>query len=273
MPQRRSAGFSRKSMTRSSRNRAEVSLQQHAATGIRSRTVTDYATANDSDHGAGRLRLRRERRAAIGFAADDSTGVDPAQTAEGLRVLRRRGRCATSRSRQPVQSRRQMDGRLRWRVSVRRRTAATSVSRRCRAVQKTRPDRRNASPADGPGQRAGRTCRRHRAVLRIARRRLAVLRASRSRSIENALPGGHSPAYFAILNQPLPNTPDHVAQRSGVVRGVPGVLPRARSRPPVVGTGGRLAQLPRAVAQRRVRAVLRRALRAANSAATMSSAA
>jgi predicted metalloprotease with PDZ domain len=25
--------------------------------------------------------------------------------------------------------------------------------------------------------------------------------------IENALPGGHSPGYFAVLNQPLPNTP------------------------------------------------------------------
>ena len=55
---------------------------------------------------------------------------------------------------------------------------------------------------------------------------------------------------------------DHVAQRSGVVRELPGVLPGARSRAPVVGTGGRLAQLPRAMAQRGVRAVLRRALRA-----------
>ena len=32
-------------------------------------------------------------------------------------------------------------------------------------------------------------------------------RASRSRVIESDLPGGHSPAYFALLNQPLPTSP------------------------------------------------------------------
>ena len=55
-----------------------------------------------------------------------------------------------------------------------------------------------------------------------------------------------------------------LAQRSGVVRSVPGLLPRARARAPVVGTGGRLAQLPRAVAERGLRAVFRGALRAAS---------
>ena len=55
-----------------------------------------------------------------------------------------------------------------------------------------------------------------------------------------------------------------LAQRSGGVRRLPGVLPRARARAPVVGPGGRLAQLPRAVAERGVRAVLRGALRAAS---------
>ena len=46
-----------------------------------------------------------------------------------------------------------------------------------------------------------------------------------------------------------------------VVQQLPGVLPRARARASVVGPGGRLAELPRAVAQRGLRAVLRRALR------------
>ncbi len=58
--------------------------------------------------------------------------------------------------------------------------------------------------------------------------------------VESDLPGGHSPGYFAALNQPL------------------------RARASVVGPSGRLAQLSRAVAERRVRAVLRRALRAAS---------
>ena len=55
-----------------------------------------------------------------------------------------------------------------------------------------------------------------------------------------------------------------MAQRSGGVRRLSRFLPRARDRASVVGPGGRLAQLPRAVAQRGVRAVLRRALRAAS---------
>ena len=80
---------------------------------------------------------------------------------------------------------------------------------------------------------------------------------------ENDLPGGHSPAYFALLNQPLPLSPIVVAERSGGVRRVSSAFPRARDRAPVVGAGGRLEELPRAVDQRRLRAVLRRAVRAA----------
>ena len=47
----------------------------------------------------------------------------------------------------------------------------------------------------------------------------------------------------------------------------PGVLPGARARAPVVGPGRGMEELPRAVAQRGLRAVLRRALRGAASAA------
>ena len=54
-----------------------------------------------------------------------------------------------------------------------------------------------------------------------------------------------------------------VPRRPRVVPGLPRVLHRARDRAPVVGPGGRLEELPRAVAERGVRAVLRGALRRA----------
>ena len=75
------------------------------------------------------------------------------------------------------------------------------------------------------------------------------------------MPGGHSPGYFAVLNNPLADHAVDAATRSGVVQQLPRVLHRARDRASVVGTGGRLEELSRAVAERRLRAVLRRALR------------
>ena len=80
--------------------------------------------------------------------------------------------------------------------------------------------------------------------------------------VESDLPGGHSPGYFAVVNSPLPHDHDDVAQRSRRLHGLPRFLPRPRARAPVVGAGGRLEELPRAVDQRGVRAVLRGALRA-----------
>ena len=78
---------------------------------------------------------------------------------------------------------------------------------------------------------------------------------------ENELPGGHSPAYFAVLNQVLPTTP--IVWRNDPVNfeSYPDVLSRARAGAPVVGPGGRLEELPRAVAERGLRAVFRRAVR------------
>ena len=80
--------------------------------------------------------------------------------------------------------------------------------------------------------------------------------------IEPTLPGGHSPAYIARgdaagrwLAAELPAT------TRPRFDGLPGVLPRPRGRAPVVGAGRGLEELPRAVAQRGVRAVLRRAVR------------
>ena len=86
--------------------------------------------------------------------------------------------------------------------------------------------------------------------------------------VESDLPGGHSPGYFAVVNDPVPSAERVVARRPGVVRRLPRVLPRPRARAPVVGTGGRLEELPRAVAERGVRPVLRRALRPGRCAAT-----
>src|SRR4029079_7495239 len=63
-----------------------------------------------------------------------------------------------------------------------------------------------------------------------------------------------------------PAAPDlavHVEQRSGGVPELPVVLHCARGRAPVVGPGGWLEELPRAVDQRRVLAVLRGPLRGA----------
>ena len=130
------------------------------------------------------------------------------------------------------------------------------------AVQQARLDRRSQPAAERPRQGAGRTRGRHRAVLRIDHRRLAISGVHARASSRARFRAAIVPGTSRSLNQPPPNTGDHVAQRSGVVRELPGVFPRARDRAPVVGTGGRLAQLPRAMAQRGVRAILCRALRA-----------
>ena len=61
--------------------------------------------------------------------------------------------------------------------------------------------------------------------------------------------------------QPAAGRAVQLAQRSGVVPGLPRILPRARARAPVVRPGGRLEELSRAVAERGLRAILRRALR------------
>ncbi len=67
---------------------------------------------------------------------------------------------------------------------------------------------RSGEPAAGvAGPRHQRAIRRH---LRSSTRRSSAtcrIRASPLALSESELPGGHSPAYFAILNQPLPTTP------------------------------------------------------------------
>ena len=90
--------------------------------------------------------------------------------------------------------------------------------------------------------------------------------------VEREQPGGHSPPYFATLSHPPPATPISWRTRSSVLRRVSRVLSRARDRASMVGAGGRLEELPRAVDQRGVRAVLRRDVRRAREERAASSA-
>ena len=73
-----------------------------------------------------------------------------------------------------------------------------------------------------------------------------------------------------LFRDPQPAAADdavRVAERSGELRRLPVVLPGARAGAPVVGSGGGLEELSRAVAERGVRAVLRGDVRARKSAA------
>ncbi len=72
--------------------------------------------------------------------------------------------------------------------------------------------------------------------------------------------GWPQPRLLCRPQQPVADHAVPVSQRSGGLLELSGVLHRARARPSVVGTGGRLEELSRAVAERRVRAVLRGAL-------------
>ncbi len=85
--------------------------------------------------------------------------------------------------------------------------------------------------------------------------------------IESQLPGGHSPGFMVVVNEPLPTTDNAINWRVGscLVRRLPRILPGSRGGAPVVGTGGRLEELSRAVAERRLRAVLCGALCAEDS--------
>ena len=121
--------------------------------------------------------------------------------------------------------------------------------------------RRPEQPATGlPRPRHGREGRGRLQVLRVAGRGRTVseLHAGdrRKRSSRRTQP--------AVFRDAEPGRHRHdvrVAQRSRQLRELPDVLPGARGRAPVVGARGGLEELPRAVDQRRLRAVLRRALR------------
>ena len=78
----------------------------------------------------------------------------------------------------------------------------------------------------GPPGRAG-GGRRH-VVLHVDHRRLARTPRSPSRSSRRSCPGGHSPAYLAVLYQPLPTTTSSWANDPAAFADVPRVLHRPR---------------------------------------------
>ena len=85
-------------------------------------------------------------------------------------------------------------------------------------------------------------------------------------ALDDNLPGGHSPRVLRGLSSAAADDAVLVVGRSGGVRQHLSVLlSRARNRAPVVGPGGRLEELSRAVDERGTRAVLRGALRRSGS--------
>ena len=78
--------------------------------------------------------------------------------------------------------------------------------------------------------------------------------------VEKDLPGGHSPAYLAVLYQPLRTGTTSWANDPAAFASFPSIH-RPRTGSPVVGPGGGLAHVSRPVDQRGLLAVLLRALR------------
>src|SRR4029450_9468248 len=97
-------------------------------------------------------------------------------------------------------------------------------------------------------------------VLRIARRRRSIselyARGERKRSARRP-----QPRLFRAAESAGPDDPTDLAERPGELRELPDVFPRARARASMVGSGCRLEELPRTVAERRIRSVFRGALR------------
>ncbi len=115
-----------------------------------------------------------------------------------------------------------------------------------------------AAGVEGPQHR--RAIRRHLPVLRVDRRGRPVselhARVIRKRAARRPQSG--------LFRHPQSAAPDHalrLAQRSRQLRQLSDLLPRPRARTSMVGSGDRLEELSRAVAQRGNRAVLRRDVR------------
>ena len=133
---------------------------------------------------------------------------------------------------------------------------------RCGGLRRVEPPHAGQPAAAHARGGAARSRRRRGGVLRgpDARRALPELHA---RGPREPCAGRPQPGLFRRPEPAAPGVAVLVARRPGELRQLPGVLPRPRARAPVVGAGRRLAELPRAVAERGVRAVLRRALRRA----------
>ena len=132
--------------------------------------------------------------------------------------------------------------------------AAAEAAGRSRAA---RDARRGQSAAVQQGARARRQGRRHPQVLQLADGRRA-LRELPARDHGERPAGRAQPRVFRDAEPAPPAVAVRLVQRPGVVPDLSVVLHRARDRAPVVGPGRGLEELPRAMAERGVRAVLRR---------------
>ena len=176
---------------------------------------------------------------------------------------------------QPSRARQQADRVARGRAGGPRvrgdgRAAHRPAARRL-VQQRTGTHRRRQSEATDPGAPGPAGGRRRHGVLHVDCRRLAVPRsqscARREGPSRRPQPG--------VSRGALPAAADHhheLVERPGRVHVVSRVLHRPRTGAPVVGPGGRLADLSRPVDQRGLRAVLRRAVRRPDAAAAISSA-
>ncbi len=173
---------------------AAVSSTAIAATGIRRRPVTDYATARLTHHRAGRVRRRRQRHAA-GAAVAAPIRRRPAQRPRKQFVFD---------TAQPARYLAVLISR--FRSSTRALTLPASDSRTSRRVRTST----RRSPIEPSTCRRGQSARSSagRAVSPTGRRDILTFYASLLGDApydsftlaitESDLPGGHSPAYFAI---------------------------------------------------------------------------
>ena len=172
--------------------------------------------------------------------AVDAAGTRPG--AEGVHVHGDAAAPLPGVPRQPLRARRPLDGRVRPGRSAADGGADDGAPTLDAApLRQARPDRRGQPAPDAGGREdwpsaPATSCSSIESLVGDSPYPSFTLALVESDAARRPQPG-----YFAALNQPLPNTPRHVAQRPGRVRQLPRVLPRARDRASVVGTGRRLA--------------------------------
>ena len=102
----------------------------------------------------------------------------------------------------------QMDRRLQRRADRRRPAGGPAVPRRTGRLSTSSISSVEANPRQTDrGRERRRSARRTSCSSTSRSSAIRRIRASRWRSSRATLPGGHSPGYFAVLNQPLPDTP------------------------------------------------------------------
>ena len=201
---------SRSSRTRWACRRSRGWSTPTAATGIRRRRSTDFATATLRLTMPENHAVRRERHLGVRQPGPRRRS-DAAREAQAVRLRGRRAgallRGARSRGSRPRPRRRWRRPRPGARRALtkpddRRRPRR----RRLRVAPLAADDPRQPAPDRARARHAG-TGARGLVGLRRHHRRVPVFRRSSLALVDDPLPGGHSPAYFALLHQPLPTSP------------------------------------------------------------------